>query len=44
MIHPVVLSTGESLFAGGKSPKQLRLAGTATTSMGVVVLDYERAE
>ena len=43
MIHPVVLGTGEPLFAGGQAPRQLRLAGTTATSKGVVVLDYDRA-
>ncbi len=43
MIHPVVLGGGEPLFAGSKTPKQLRIAGTTTASKGVVVLDYERA-
>jgi len=43
MIHLVVLGAGKPLFTKIDGKKELQLAGTTTTSTGVVVLDYRPA-
>ncbi|MPZ21523.1 MAG: dihydrofolate reductase [Luteitalea sp.] len=43
-VHPVVLGSGKRLFADGAVPAALRLSATKTTSTGVVVHTYERAD
>lgn len=43
-IHPVVLGSGKRLFGAGALPAALRLGATKTTSTGVVVHTYERAD
>jgi dihydrofolate reductase len=40
MIHPVVLGSGRRLFADGGASADLRLAGTRTSTTGVVVATY----
>jgi len=44
MLHPVVVGTGARLFNPPLPQLTLRLAETRTTSTGVVVLTYTRAE
>ncbi len=41
LIHPVVLGSGNRLFAGGTTPTALKLIGTQTTSRGVVAHIYQ---
>ena len=41
LIHPLVLGSGERLFAEGVSGAALRLTGSKTTFTGVVVATYE---
>ncbi|HEX3866751.1 MAG TPA: dihydrofolate reductase family protein, partial [Gemmatimonadaceae bacterium] len=41
LIHPVVLGSGERLFAEGVARSTLRLVGARTTSAGVVMATYE---
>jgi dihydrofolate reductase len=43
-LHPVVLGSGKRLFGTGAVPAALTLTGTQTTSTGVVVHTYERAD
>jgi len=43
-VHPVVLGSGKRLFGAGAVPAALRLSATKTTSTGVVVHTYERAD
>ncbi|HMA19210.1 MAG TPA: dihydrofolate reductase family protein, partial [Gemmatimonadaceae bacterium] len=43
LIHPLVLGSGRRLFADGGAFASLRLAGTKTTSTGVVIATYEPA-
>lgn len=43
-VHPVVLGSGKRLFGAGAVPAALRLTTTKTTSTGVVVHTYERAD
>jgi len=43
-VHPVVLGSGKRLFGAGAMPAALRLSATKTTSTGVVVHTYERAD
>jgi dihydrofolate reductase len=40
---PVVLGNGKRLFGNGAVPAALTLAGTRTTSKGVIIATYERA-
>jgi dihydrofolate reductase len=40
LIHPLVLGTGRRLFPDGLSRIPLRLEGSTTTSMGVIVATY----
>jgi dihydrofolate reductase len=42
-LYPVVLGGGKRLFGSGAVPAALTLAGTTTTSTGVVVSTYRRA-
>ncbi len=44
MVHPIVLGTGERLFAGGIDGKRLGLTEARTFGSGIVILDYEPAE
>jgi dihydrofolate reductase len=44
LIHPLVLGSGRRLFAEGGPPAALRLADSVTTSTGVVIATYRRAE
>ena len=41
LIHPVVLGSGQTLFAEGSPTATLRLTGTKTTPTGVVIATYE---
>ncbi|ATL31634.1 dihydrofolate reductase family protein [Streptomyces formicae] len=43
LTFPVVLGTGKRLFEEGGLPTAFRLAGSRTTSKGVVISTYERA-
>jgi dihydrofolate reductase len=43
LTFPVVLGTGQRLFAEGALPAGLRLAGSRTTGTGVVISSYEHA-
>jgi dihydrofolate reductase len=43
LIHPIVLGTGERLFADGVVGSALRLDATKTTATGVIVATYEPA-
>ena len=43
-VHPVVLGSGKRLFGAGTVAAALRLSATSTTSTGVVVHTYERAD
>ncbi|WP_018349246.1 dihydrofolate reductase family protein [Longispora albida] len=43
-VHPVIVGTGQRLFADGAAPKSWTLAGTHTFSSGAIVLDYRPAE
>src|SRR5438552_4471439 len=43
LIHPLVLGTGQRLFAGGGPPADLELAGSTTTGTGVVIATYRTA-
>ncbi len=43
-VHPVVLGSGKRLFGAGAAPAALKLSATKTTSTGVVVHTYERAD
>ena len=40
-IHPVVLGTGQRLFADGVAPQSLRLIDSTVTTKGVVIATYE---
>jgi dihydrofolate reductase len=40
LIHPLVLGTGQRLFADGLAPTDLRLTDTRTTSTGVIIATY----
>jgi dihydrofolate reductase len=42
-IHPVILGHGNRLFAEGTTAAALKLTGTKTTSLGVVVHTYQPA-
>jgi len=44
LIHPLVLGTGQRLFAGGGPPAGLELAGSTTTGTGVVIATYRTAK
>jgi dihydrofolate reductase len=44
LIHPLVLGAGRSLFAGGGAFAALRLVDSVTTTTGVIIATYERAE
>jgi dihydrofolate reductase len=44
LIHPLVLGSGRRLFADGGPYAALRLVDTKTTTTGVVIATYERAE
>jgi dihydrofolate reductase len=41
MIHPLVLGSGRRLFPDGSPPARLRLAGSLTTTTGVVIVTYQ---
>jgi dihydrofolate reductase len=41
LIHPLVLGSGQRLFADDGDPAELRLVETRTTPKGVVVATYE---
>ena len=43
LIHPIVLGSGERLFASSRSMSTLNLASARTTSKGVVIATYEKA-
>lgn len=40
LIHPIILGTGERLFAEGVTGGALQLVGTKTTSAGVIIATY----
>jgi len=40
LIHPLVLGRGRRLFPGGTPPARLELAGSVTTSTGVMIATY----
>ena len=42
LIHPIVLGSGQTLFAEGSPTASLRLTGTKTTPTGVVIATYDR--
>jgi dihydrofolate reductase len=44
LIHPLVLGSGRRLFADGGAFANLRLAGSRSTSTGVVIATYEPNE
>jgi RibD C-terminal domain len=44
LIHPLVLGSGGRLFADGTSFALLRLLDSVTTTTGVVIATYQRAE
>src|SRR5688572_22729339 len=44
MIFPVVLGSGKRLFGDGAFPAGLRLVDSTTSSTGVLITTYERAE
>ncbi|MET3922850.1 dihydrofolate reductase family protein [Arthrobacter sp. UYEF20] len=41
LIHPLVLGSGRRLFPDGAPPADLRLAGSVTTTTGVVIATYQ---
>jgi dihydrofolate reductase len=41
LIHPLVLGSGRRLFGDGAVPTALRLAGSVTTTTGVVLATYD---
>ena len=41
LIHPLVLGTGRRLFPDGGVPATLRLAGSTTTTTGVIIATYQ---
>jgi dihydrofolate reductase len=43
LIHPLVLGTGQRLFADGGTPADLQLEGSRTTGTGVVIATYRPA-
>jgi dihydrofolate reductase len=43
LIHPLVLGSGRRLFTDGSPTATLRLAGTRTTTNGVVIVTYQPA-
>jgi len=43
-LHPILLGSGKRLFREGGPTTTLRLVDTKTTSSGLVILTYERAE
>jgi dihydrofolate reductase len=43
LIHPLVLGSGRRLFTDGSPTATLRLAGTKTTTTGVVIVTYRPA-
>jgi dihydrofolate reductase len=43
-VHPLVLGSGRRLFLEGGPPAALRLTDSVTTTTGVVIATYERAE
>lgn len=44
LIHPALLGSGKRLFGDGTIPAGLRLADTKTSTTGVIIATYERAE
>jgi dihydrofolate reductase len=44
LIHPLVLGSGRRLFPDGSPYAALRLTGSVTTTTGVVIATYQRAE
>jgi len=42
LIHPLVLGSGRRLFPDGGASATLRLAGTRTTTTGVVIATYQK--
>ncbi len=43
MIYPITLGSGKRLFAGGTLPAAFKITESAVTSIGVIVVNYERA-
>jgi dihydrofolate reductase len=43
LIHPLVLGSGRRLFPAGSPPADLRLAGSVTTTTGVMIATYQPA-
>jgi dihydrofolate reductase len=43
LIHPLILGSGRRLFPEGSPPADLRLAGSVTTTTGVMIATYQRA-
>jgi len=43
MIHPLTLGSGKRLFAEGAIPAASKLAESAVSSSGVILVNYERA-
>jgi len=43
LIHPLVLGSGRRLFPDGSPPADLRLAGSVTTTTGVMIATYQPA-
>ena len=41
LIHPLVLGSGRRLFPDGSPPADLRLAGSVTTTTGVMIATYQ---
>jgi dihydrofolate reductase len=42
MIYPITLGVGKRLFAGGTIPMAFKVTESIATSMGVMVMNYER--
>lgn len=43
LVHPLVLGSGRRLFPDGAVPADLRLAGSVTTTTGVIIATYQAA-
>jgi len=43
MIYPITLGVGKRLFAGGTLPMAFKMTESIVTSVGVIILNYERA-
>ncbi len=44
LIHPLILGSGQRLFADGGAFASLRLVDSVTTTTGVMIATYEPAE